>query len=120
MTLQELYSMHDPNPNEVADLAKKYGLTYNKRDGLYYRYGDVVVGDDMIDSNGRFKVRFGAVKGNFICSNLPRLRSLEGSPYIVSGYFDCRGCENLKSLEYMSAKVCKGIISDWNDQITRL
>ena len=45
------------------------------------------------------------VGGNFNCSYLTSLKSLEGAPKIVAGDFSCYYCESLKTLEGAPEKV---------------
>lgn len=50
-------------------------------------------------SDGRFIVKFKRVNGDFDCSGIRELTSLENSPEIVDGDFICNNCSNLKTLK---------------------
>jgi len=45
------------------------------------------------------------VGGYFDCSHCTSLKTLEGAPETVGGYFDCSHCTSLKSLEGISMKI---------------
>ena len=45
-------------------------------------------------------IQFNEVNGSFYCDD-NQLTSLEGSPKIVEGHFDCANNQNLKSIDYL-------------------
>ena len=74
-----------------------------KIDGTY-----TINNDNTVDVDGTVKVknrelesltnglfRFGIITHRFHCINCPNLKSLEGAPKKVGGYFWCDDCKNL-------------------------
>ena len=57
-------------------------------------------------------IRFGAVRGDFICGGCSSLTSLEGAPEKVSVDFSCVGCTSLTSLKGISTHINGKIRSD--------
>lgn len=94
--LNKYYKFNYHSPGRPDDRNPNYEIDDNK---VVHVYGGVSIKDKSIESltNGFFK--FGIVSGFFICSNCANLKSLEGAPQLVSGSFDCHGCSSLKSLE---------------------
>jgi hypothetical protein len=95
---------------EVEDFISKYCQCSDavkisrepNKDGFYEvsTRGDVMIGGDKL-TNGLFvwvSVR------SFWCSGT-NIETLEGSPKIVTGVFNCNGCEKLKSLKGCPKKV---------------
>jgi hypothetical protein len=102
--LMEAITADDPVNEETL---KSYNLVYNDRTGRYDCDGDVKVKGDLYNpKTGTFKIKFGVVKGNFMCYGLSDLRlySLEGAPEEVGGNFDCSD-NRLTSLEGAPEKV---------------
>jgi hypothetical protein len=68
----------------------------------------------------RFPVKFAPVKGNFNCSECPKLTSLEGAPSHVGGHFSCDNCPNLVSLKGAPAHVHKSFSCSHCPKLTSL
>lgn len=79
----------------VDNLISKYNLTLNEKTKRYDCKGDVHAEEDLVE-NGKLKIKFGSVGGDFDCSELG-LTSLVGSPRKVNGDFDC-SCNHLDDL----------------------
>ena len=87
----------------MTDQLNKYNLVYNEATGLYDCDGDIKVEQDLVSPNGKLIIKFGVVKGDFICESL-QLTSLEEAPQKVGGDFYCR-YNQLTSLEGASKEV---------------
>ena len=90
-------------------LINKYHLIYNDDTCLYdcqksIRFQNIDV------RKGHFPIKFGKVKGDFICVNCTELTSLKGAPEEVTGNFDCSGCTGINSLIGSPKKVGKDYI----------
>ena len=66
---------------------EKYNLVWNTKTMSYDCDGDVEVSEDIV-TEGKLKIRFGNVGGNFDC-NANHLTTLEGTPQKVGGDFYC-------------------------------
>lgn len=79
------------NEPAVGDNVKKFiedhNLKWNKHTKCYDCDESVEI-DKNVVSDGVLAIRFGRVKGNFVCKEND-LQNLEGSPQEVGGYFDC-------------------------------
>ena len=60
--------------------------------------GDLTIINDMLDKNGRLKIKLKEVTGYFLCSRT-NITSLEGAPETVGGNFWCTNNPKLTSLE---------------------
>lgn len=70
------------------DVLKEYGLVKNPQTGRYDCKGNIKV-DRSLVKDGKFKICFGIIDGEFDCSNIG-LISLEGAPTKVKGDFVCK------------------------------
>lgn len=89
-------------PLERFSLEEKFEMNGFKRNqnGEYDVDGDVfLVKFPELITNGKLNIRFNKVSGDFNCSWIKELTSLDGCPNEVGGNFDCSECENLKSLK---------------------
>ena len=77
-------------------------LVWNPKTMSYDCEGDVIVLDDIV-IDGKLRIRFGNVGGNFYCCH-NELTSLEGAPNDVGGLFNCDN-NNLTTLEGAPKKV---------------
>ena len=71
-------------------------LKWNLKTMRYDCEGDVIVSEDIV-IDGKLKIRFGEVDGDFFSSN-HNLTTLKGAPNEVGGDFGCRN-NRLTSLE---------------------
>ena len=96
------------------------GIRINK-DGTVDCLEGIMIGDNVIDDKGHFKVKFGKVKGGFYCGGFRKLKSLEGSPR-ETDFFRCNGT-SIRSLKGAPEKIggsitarkgfCKQLISKY-------
>ena len=91
-------------------------LVWNPKTMRYDYDGDVEVSDDIV-TNGKLKIRFGNVDGNFYCYD-NKLTTLEGTPKKVGGYFGCSN-NQLTTLEGAPQKV-GGDFYCYNNKLTTL
>ena len=75
------------------------------QDGIVDVLCNVGVSNDKITSLTDGLFNFNYIDGYFDCRDCENLNSLEGAPKYVGGDFDCNGCEKLKSLEGAPEKV---------------
>ena len=66
------------------------------KDGIFT--GNLTITNDMLDKNGRLKIKLKEVTGDFWC-NITNISSLEGAPETVRGYFSCITNPKLTSLK---------------------
>lgn len=85
---------HDKN---IQDFINVCNLKYNRASQRYDSNRGVIITDEIL-IDGKFPIKFGDIKGGFICNYCETLVSLEGAP-IHSQSFECTHCGNLKSLE---------------------
>ena len=104
----------------VDENARKFiednNLKWNPVTKSYDCGGDVKVSEDIV-IDGKLKIRFGKVGGDFVCSN-NRLTSLKGAPQEVGGSFHCSR-NNLTTLEGAPNKVGRHFYCD-NNRLTSL
>ena len=74
-----------------------FKLVWNKISKLYDCDGDIAIDSCVVDKNGKLKIKFGIIKGDFDCSK-SELTTLEGAPQKVDGGFWCSD-NKLTSLE---------------------
>lgn len=94
----------------INNLVEKYHLVFNKKTNLYDCKRSVEVGSDLVE-NGKLKIKFGVVKGNFIV-NMPlnTLASLEGVPQSVGKDFIIEKAYSLTSLIGSPKKVGRDFV----------
>jgi hypothetical protein len=80
---------------ETIRFIKDNNLIWNPLSKSYDCEGDVIIPEDMV-TDGKLKIRFGKVGGNFDCS-YNELTTLEGAPKNVGGNFYC-GHNNMTTL----------------------
>lgn len=98
------HKLKDLNGNEVQTeeyesypFEQRYHLTFNKRTKRYDAQNTIRINnDDLVD--GHFPVKFGYIKGKFLCSHCDDLKSLQGAPQYIEGNFVCGKCDSLTSL----------------------
>lgn len=83
-------------------IAAKYNLVYNQQTQSYDCDSDVDFSNHDL-ANGKFPIKFGHIKGNFIVPG--DIKSLQNSPEIVDGNFRCYWCSYLKNLKGAPKKV---------------
>jgi len=92
--------------SEVDDKTRQFiednNLVWNPLAKCYDCDGDVRISKDIV-LDGKLKIRFGHVKGNFGCFDI-KLITLEGVPQKVGGNFDCSSNE-LTTLEYAPQEI---------------
>ena len=82
--------------NLLESFIKKNNLVYNPKTDRYDSKEHIwVKNNNLVD--GHFPIKFGVIDGNFICSDT-RIKSLDGAPTEVGGFFDCKRCNKLESL----------------------
>ena len=69
------------------------------QDGIIDVLCDIEVSNKTITSLSNNLFAFNIITGNFDCRGCNNLTSLEGAPEKIDGSFGCRNCPNLKSLE---------------------
>lgn len=98
------HKLKDLNGNEVQTeeyepypFEQRFHLKFNKRTQRWDAQNSIQINDsDLID--GHFPVKFGYIKGRFLCSHCKELKSLEGAPQYIEGNFVCGKCDQLTSL----------------------
>ena len=94
---------------EVDDKTRQFiednNLVWNQSTRCYDCDGDVRISKDIV-FDGKLKIRFGKVKGYFVCSD-NKLATIDGAPQEVGGYFICSN-NNLTTLEGAPQKVGGG------------
>ena len=92
--------------SEVDDKTRRFiednNLVWNPLTKCYDCDNDVKISKDIV-LDGKLKIRFGHVKGNFGCFDI-KLTTLEGVPQKVGGNFDCSSNE-LTTLEYAPQEI---------------
>ena len=80
----------EPNVDEkVREFIDEYNLKWNHRTKCYDCDGDVWVNENIVGNDKKLKIKFGYVKGNFVVDTKAKLKTLEGSPQEVVGFFMC-------------------------------
>jgi len=95
---------------------EKNNLKWNPLLKGYDCGGDVKVSEDIV-TDGKLKIRFGKVGGNFHCGS-NNLTTLEGAPKEVGGCFSCSN-NNLTTLEGTPKNVC-GYFNCSDNKLTSL
>ena len=103
-------------PHEYKNEIEKY---IKFQDGIIDVLCDIEVSNKTITSLSNNLFKFNTITGNFDCRGCNNLTSLEGAPKEVKGYFNCNRCNNLTSLEgapkevkkYFNCSRCNNLIS---------
>jgi len=107
----------EPSVDEKArQFIEENHFKWNTKTIGYDCEDDVIVSEDIV-TDGKLKIRFGKVDGDFICRG-NNLTTLEGAPQKVGGDFYC-SFNNLTSLEGAPQKV-GGHFNCNNNQLTTL
>ena len=101
---------------ETASYIKEYKLVFNNAAICYDANCSVSV-DKRIVKDGKLKIKFGIINGDFDCAK-NELTTLEGAPKSVSGYFNCNN-NKLTSLKGAPIKVGGGFDCS-NNKLTTL
>ena len=103
---------------EFDDKTKQFiedgNLIWNTSTRCYDCDGDVEITNDIV-SDGKLKIRFGKVNGDFVCIN--RLTTLEGAPQEIGGDFYCIN-NKLTTLEGAPQKVSGDFVCSGNHLTT--
>ena len=97
---------------ETIRFIKDNNLIWNPLSKSYDCEGDVIIPEDMV-TDGKLKIRFGKVGGNFDCS-YNELTTLEGAPKKVGGDFGCYN-NKLTTLEGAPSVVGRGFYCSYNN-----
>ena len=129
-SLKEALLNRPKNIDVARVVAEEYiNNNYNIKGKLTFEY---INGTYIVNCNGNVEVKnweienltdgfvWGAIKGNFDCSDCEYLKSLEGAPEYVSEEFDCSHCYNLKSLEGAPEKVGGDFSCSWCNNLKSL
>ena len=122
--INEKLNIHQVTKDRLSDYKKPYvdeetirfikdnNLIWNPLSKSYDCGGDVKVLEDIV-INGKLKIRFGKVGGDFDCSR-NKLTTLDGSPNEVGGCFYCSN-NNLTTLEGAPKKVKGDFVCSYNN-----
>ena len=107
----------EPAVDEKArQFIEENNLVWNPKTMSYDCEYSIEISEDIV-TDGKLKIRFGKVGGDFNCHKI-KLATLEGAPKEVGGYFDC-GFNNLTTLEGAPQEVV-GRFDCRNNKLTSL